>query len=219
MGIVGVGVLVGCVVGIFAGIIYWAVAIQPRRERAEADLSPDEAWKRSGLEASRAQGFVLLQIVPTQQMRKAEYVIQDEWRREIGRYTSNINKSGTLEYGGRKAALYIQGGVVGGSAYAGKVGGTSNDSIVIRDETRVIAEVWRENAVPPIRYRFVAAGETLQITTGGISPTSPGTILRGGEEVGAFRRQSVGARNVFVALRKELPDEMKVSLCSIILLE
>jgi hypothetical protein len=219
MGVTGVIVLVACVVAIFAAIIFWAVAIQPRGERARAQLSPDEAWKLSGFDMQRAEGFALLQIVPTDQLRKAEFVIQDEWRREVGRYTSTINKSGTLAYGGKTAGLFIQGGVVGGSRYAGKVGGTSNDSIVIRDDAHVIAEVWRENAMPPIRYRFVAGGETFSITTGGLSPTSAGTIVLGEEQVGAFRRGSGTLRNVFVALRPELSEELKVCLCSIILLE
>lgn len=219
MGVTAVIVPVACVAVIFAAIIFWAVAIQPRGERAKAELSPDEARKLSGFDMQRAEGFALLQIVPTNELRKAVFVIQDEWRGEVGRYTSTINKSGTLEYGGKTAGLFIQGGVVGGSRYAGKAGGASKDSIVIRDEAHVIAEVWRENAVPPIRYRFVAGGETFSITTGGLSPTSAGAIVRGEEQVGAFRRASGTLRNIFVALRPELAEELKVCLCSIILLE
>ncbi len=219
MGIVGVSVLLGCVVAAFAGIIFWAVVIQPRAERAQSSISPEEAWSESGFGHLRGVGFSLYQVVPTERMRKAEYVIQDEYHQEIGRYTGKINKSTTLEYGGKKAALYIQGGVVGGSAYRGKVGGTTNDSIVIRDESHLIAECWRENALPPINYRLVYSGQTFHITTGGLSPTTPGTISQQGTQVGAFRRVSAGERNIFIAMSSMLPDELKICFCSIVLLQ
>lgn len=134
MGIVGVSILIASVILIFAGIIYWAAAIQPRSERARAALSPEDAWRDSGFESLREQSFVLCQIVPTDHMLKAEFVFWDEDQRELGRYTGKINKSATIEYSGKTITLYIQGATIGGSAYAGKVGGTANDSIVIRDD-------------------------------------------------------------------------------------
>ena len=219
MGIVGVSILIASVILIFAGIIYWAAAIQPRTERARAALSPEDAWHESGFESLREQGFVLYQIVPTDHMLKAEFVFWDAYQRELGRYTTKINKSATIEYSGRTIELYIQGATLAGSAYAGKVGGASNDSIVIRDDQHVIAEVSRETAIPPIRYRFVYSGDTFEIRTGGLSPTNPGTVEHKGGQVAAFRRPSLVARNTFIAFRKELADELKVCFCSIVLLD
>ena len=154
-------------------------------------------------------------------MKRAEFVIQDEYRQEIGRYIGNKvgDKSAALEYAGQKASLYIQGGLIGGSIYAGKVGGTSNDSIVIRDEARLIAECWRETVLPTISYRFVYSGQTFQIAMGGLSTTTPGTIFQNGRQVGAFRRPELASRNILIAISSELPDELKVCLCSIVLLQ
>ena len=219
VGIVGVSILIASVILVFAGIIHWAAAIQPRAERARAALSPEDAWRESGFESLRKQGFVLCQIVPTDHMLKAEFVFWDEDQRELGRYTSKINKSATIEYSGKTITLYIQGATPGGSAYAGKVGGTANDSIVIRDDHHVIAEAWRETTIPPIRYRFVYSGDTFEIRTGGLSPTSAGTIQQSDKQVATFRRPSLAARNTFIAFRKELADELKVCFCSIVLLD
>jgi len=221
MGIVGVSVLVACVIACFAVIIFWAVAIQPRRERTRAEISPDEAWRASGFEQLRGNGFSLYQVVPTDQMRSAEFIIQDEYGRELGRYigTKIGDKSAVLQYAGKKASLYIQGGLVGGSIYAGKVGGTSNDSIVIRDETHLIAECWRESVIPVIEYRLVYSGETFRIATGGLSPTALGTITQDGRQLAAFRRPSLSERNMLVAISSKMPDELKICFCSIILLQ
>ena len=219
MGIVGLSILVALVVATFAGIIYWALAIQPRREQSRASLSPEDAWRESGLEQLRAQNFVLYQIVPTTRLTKAEFIFQDEYHRELGRYVGNINKSATITYSGKTLALYIQGATIGGSAYAGKVGGTSNDSIVIRDDQHLIAEIWRQTAILPIRYHFAYSGDTFEIRTGGLSPTSPGAIERNGEQIAAFRRPSVASRNIFIAFRNDLPDELKVCFCSVVLLD
>lgn len=221
MGIVGLSVLIASVIACFAAIIFWAVVIQPRGERARAQTSPDEAWSASGFEQLRGKGFSLYQIVPTEQMERAEFIIQDEYRQEIGRYIGNRvgDKSATLQYAGKKADLYIQGGLIGGSIYAGKVGGTSNDSIVIRDDAHLIAECWRETALPAISYRFVYSGQTFRIAMGGLSPTTPGTIFQDGRQVGAFHRASLASRNTFIAISSKLPDELKICFCSIVLLQ
>ena len=215
MGIVGVSVLVTCIIVCFAAIIFWAVVIQPRRERARAEVSPDETWNASGFEQLRGNGFSLYQ------MRSAEFIIQDEYRRELGRYigTRIGDKSATLQYAGKIASLYIQGGAIGGSTYAGKVGGTSDESIVIRDETHLIAECWREAVLPAINYRFVYSGETFRIATGGLSPTDLGTITQDGRQLAAFRRPSLSERNMLIAISSKLPDELKICLCSVVLLQ
>src|SRR5437879_8499691 len=151
----------------FAGMIFWALVIQPRAERAAGELTAEDAWRISGLGHSSSQELTLYQIVPTPGLAKAEYRIQDEFGRDLGRYTGNGKKSATLEYGDKKATLYIQGGYLAGSVYEGKVGGSSNNSIVIRDDTRVIAEAWRIRIFPAAGYRCVYAGENFEITFGG----------------------------------------------------
>jgi hypothetical protein len=211
--------LIGGLVLVFAGVIFWAVIIQPRGEKERAQLTPDDAWTRSGLDAFRAQGFALFQIVPTAAIATAEFVFQDETQRAIGRYIGNINKSATIEAAGKTMQLFIQGAPLGGTIYAGKVGGTSDDSIVIRNDEREIAEIWRENAIPPLHYRMEYSGQSFDVTTGGLSPLAAGTITRANQQIGVFRRVSLSSRNIFVAFRRDLADELKVCLCSIVLLE
>ena len=216
--ILGLSVLLVLVVLIFAAIFFWALVIQPRAERAAAELAPADVWRFSGLSQFGERNFTLLQVVPTPRMELAEYRIQDESGRELGRYTGNRRKSGTFECGDKKASLYIQGAPFGGSAYAGKVGGSSNRSIVIRDQNHLIAEVWRVRLFPNA-YRLEYGGDTLQIAADGIWPTRPGNITRAGELVGVFRRPAVSSRNLFLACRPDLPDELKVYLCGICLLQ
>ncbi len=211
--------LIAVVVLLFGGILFWALVMQPKTERTTAELTVGDAWKASKLEQFAAKNFSLYQIIPTPNMTQAEYRIQDDSGRELGRYTGTGRRSGTLEYGDKQANLYIQGAPFGGSVYAGKVGGRSNRSIVIRDETHVIAEVWREKIFPAKRYRFVHAGETFYVAGGGLSLTLPGGISRNGEQIGAFRRPSGSSRNLFLAVRKDLSDELKVCFGTIILLQ
>ncbi len=219
MAIVGLLVLIGCVVLCFASMIFWALVLQPRTERALAQLSPNKAWSISGFEQIRAEGYSLYQIVPSERIGASEFSIQDENQLEIGRYIGNINKSGTLEYAGKKVGLYIQGGLFGGSTYSGKVGGTSDKSIVIRDDARLIAEIWRDNAIPPINYRVAYSGDTFYLTTGGILPTSTGAVTHNGRQIGVFRRAAVSARNLFAGFSSGLPEELKMCLSMIAFLK
>jgi hypothetical protein len=203
----------------FAGLIFWALVIQPRAERAAGELTAADAWRISGLGHSSSQELTLYQIVPAPSLAKAEYRIQDEFGRDLGRYTGNGKKSATLEYGGKKATLYIQGGFLGGAEYAGKVGGSSNNSIVIRDDNGLIAEAWRVRIFPAAGYRCVYARDSFEITFGGIWATSQGSITHNREQIGAFRRPSASSRNRFLALPRNLSEELTVCLCSISLLQ
>ncbi len=203
---------------LFGGIFFWALVIQPRAEQRAGELSTGDAWNASGLEQFAAGQFSLYQIVPPPDLTRAEFHFKNEAGGELGRYTTSGPKSGELEYGGRKANLYIQAAPFWGSVYAGKVGGSSNRSTVIRDESHVIAEAWREKVLPAPRYRLVYQGKTLVVAAGGLSVTLPGSITRNGEQIGAFRRPSGSSRNLFVALRTDLEDELKVCLCAILLL-
>ncbi len=215
-------VLVGFVLVIlcFAGIILWALRFQSGVETAAMDLSADEAWRLCGLSLPGPQGFSLYQILPSQGLTKAEYRIQDQLGGDLGRYIgSNGRKSATLEYGGKTAQLYIQGALFVGSQYPGKVGGTANDSIVIRDADRVIAEVWRIRVFPAIGYRFIYAGKSFEINWGGVWPTALGSITHDRERIGGFRRYSISSRSLLLALQSNLSQELKVCICGICLLQ
>ncbi|HMD60137.1 MAG TPA: hypothetical protein VKG78_01825, partial [Opitutaceae bacterium] len=97
--------------------------------------------------------------------------------------------------------------------------GTSDTSIVIRDGERLVAEIWRENVLPPLTYGVAYSGDSYRLRTGGWLPTSPGTIERDGSQVGAFRRPGILSRNILVAFKPDIPDELKVVFCSVALLQ
>jgi hypothetical protein len=208
--------LVATIVLLFALVLGFGLLLFPRKERQSASLSTEDAR----LDACRLNGFRLLQIAPTSRMTQAEFVFLDGYQRELGRYIGEGRRSATISYAGGTVRLYIQGSGRNRTKYSGKIGGTSDNSIVIRDDQRVLAEIWRQNALPPIVYRFVCPSQTLRIVTAGWRPTSTGSITReDGGQVATFRRPSLLARNVFVAIQPELSDELKVLLCSILVLQ
>jgi hypothetical protein len=219
MQILGLGLLLIFVLLCFAVIFYWALILQPKAERALAEMRGDRIWEISGLQQFRNQNFALYQIVPTAKMTVAEFRIQDEYGREIGRYTADSRKRAKLEYAGKKTTMYIQGGPFGGSSFAGRVGGTTKDSIVVRDDSHVLAEIWRANVIPPVRYRCRSANHDCQITTAGFWGTGMGSVREGDDQIAAFRRNSLSSRNVFLAFRNDVRDELKLCICSIALLQ
>lgn len=199
-------------------ILLWIVLfVQPRWIKDGLPISPDEAWNLSGFAALRTQGFVLYLIAPAKGIWKTELVVLDEYHRELGRYFGNI-RSATIQCGKQLMHLYIQGSGLNRTKYHGKVGGTANNTIVIRNQRGLIAEIWRQNAFPPIHYRMLAHGTIFQLQTGGWLPSSTGTIQCDGRQIGAFRRPSVLTLHTLIALKPDIPDEIKMSLCSLTLL-
>jgi hypothetical protein len=211
-------ILISSIVAVFLAVILAAVFLQPRWERKAATASVDDAWSNSGFESLRAQGFSLYQIVSSDRRTQAEFIFQDESGRELGRYISTGTKSATIEHDGKPMHLYIQGSGINRTIYSGKVGGSADNSIVIRDDDHLIAEIWRNNALPPVEYKLVYAGETFTIRSSGWSPTRAGTIDHGGQQAGAFRRPSIWAQNILIAVDGKISDELKRLFCSAVLL-
>jgi hypothetical protein len=211
-------ILVAVVVIGFAAVIFWAAVIQPRGEESQAAASLRDLWKGCGLEELPSGEYSLYQIVPTEHWTRSEFVVEDENHQEFGRYIGNDKMSATLTWGNDKADLYVQHASLGGSIYKGKVGGTSDDSIVISSGTRLIAEVWRESAMPKMHYRFAYEGETYLIDIGAF-PLNEGVITENGRQLACFRRPRIGARNILVGFYNGLSDELKMCFSAILLLQ
>ncbi|MFZ0731367.1 MAG: hypothetical protein WAM79_03475 [Candidatus Sulfotelmatobacter sp.] len=190
----------------------------PRNEKSIAELSPGALRVYSGFGQLASQGFAFYRVVPAQSLTVAEYRIQDEFGREIGRYVGTGKKSAILKYGDKTANLYIQGAVFGGSIYAGNVAGKSNNSIVIRDQDRILAEAERTRIFPASCYRLVCEGAVFEVAAGGLWPTRLGSFSKEGKQVGAFRRPAISSRNVVAAFDPHLSDESKVFLAGMALL-
>ncbi len=203
----------------FAGLLYWALYVQPRAERSTAGKTAVSLWQQSGLGQLQGANFRLYQIVPDAKLSVAQYHIQDETGSSIANYVSHSTKSATLEHNADTATVFIQWSSFGGSAFAGKIGGTSNDSMLIRSEARVWAEIFRVKKFPVREYRCAYAGSDYQIRAPGLSATGTGTINLRGAAVGGFRRPAISQRNIFLALRTDLPQELAVCLCAVALLK
>ncbi len=220
MQILGVSLMTATACLCFSGIIYWALVLQPKAEARMAETAAPSIWDVSSLQKFGRPPYVTYQLLPSTALKRTEYLIRnEELGREIGRYLGGGRKSASIEYEGKTLSLYIQGALLGRSVNAGQVGGTSNNSIVIRDTDHVIAEIWRTQILPSLAYRCDYAGETFEVESNVIWPTRPGRITKTGKEVGAFRRPALASRNIFVALDRELPEELKICLCSICLLQ
>ena len=164
------------------------------------------------------QGYELYQIVPTQSWTKAEFLFVDEYHREMGRYIATGMKSGTIQCGRRTIGLFIQGSGINRTRYAGQVGGSSDNSIIIRDGDHVVAEVWRMRIMPVIEYRIASAGRNFRMCMSSWRPTALGTVEEGEKQVAAFRRPRVLARNAFAAFDEDIAEELKVLFMSLLLL-
>lgn len=210
--------LVSSIVALFGLLIGVFAVFPPRTEAKIAGASAEDAWEIAGLSPARTQGFSLYQIAPTQSFTKAEFLFLDEYRRELGRYLATAMKSGDIQCATRTMRLLIQGSGINRTRYAGRVGGTSNNSIVIRDSEEVVAEAWRTRVLPVIEYKIEHGTRTFQMRMSSWSPTALGTIEQGQKQVAAIRRPRVFSRNTFVAFDKSIPDELKTVFMSLLLL-
>lgn len=201
----------------FAILIFSAVFLQPRLERSAALETPDQTWNSAGFPELRQSGYEVWQIVPSSSLTKAEFYFRDEVGQELGRYTSIGRKSGEIVCHGRTLHLYIQGSGLNRTIYSGKVGGSCNDSIVIRENDHLIAEIWRTRILP-VEYRIVYWGETYEVCAGGWLPTAAGSIQTNGVRIGEFRRPHLLARNILVVFKNNLPAELNCVFCSVLLL-
>jgi hypothetical protein len=211
-----IAVIAFVVVGFSAA--FSIMPLQSRREHADPGKTPDDDWIESGFALSRGD-FELCRIMPTEKWTVAEFIFQDESRREFGRYTTLSRARGTILFGGRKATLYIQGSGLKRSAFAGKVGGSSDRSIVIRDDDRVLAEAFREFKNRDLEYEVRAQQRTLTIRSPRFVVFSRGTIVQGSQQVGQYRRNTGVSRKILIAIDRQLPEDLRVWICCLILLQ
>ena len=206
------------IVAVFGFLIGVFIVFQPRAEEKIAGSSADDVWEIARLSPARTQGFALYQIAPTQSFTKAEYLFIDEYHRELGRYVATGMKSGEIQCATRTMRLFIQGSGINRTRYAGRVGGSTDNSIVIRDGEQVVAEIWRTRLLPIIECRITHDTRTFQMRMSIWSPTALGTIEEGEKQVAAIRRPRMFSRNRFVAFDKSIPDELKTVFMSVLLL-
>ncbi len=205
--------IISGVIVLFAVMIPTLVITQSRSERKIADRSPDDDWALFPANL-RSEGFTLWRILPTAKWTVAEFIIQDEYRREVARFALRSRFSATITLGERTIQQFIQ----RQSRYTGKVGGTSNSSIVFRDGSALIAEVFTTRFFPRRLFSMIWRAHEYVINPPTLAVRALACIRCDDQTVGAFRRSGILSRTVLIALQPDLDPELKVLLSSLALL-
>jgi hypothetical protein len=205
---------------LFAGMafIFGLVAIQARSERHDL-TKPEEEWSRFlGQMLSRGD-FVLYRILPTASWTTAEFLLEDEQGNRLGSYLSQSRVRADLELRGTTYQMYIQRSGAFASEWAGKVGGTTDSTIVVRSTEQLITELSLIRKFPAWSYAFVADGRRYSVVGGGLLPTKPLVISTATEQVSTYLRPSIASRKILLALRRDLPDSALLAIMVAALLQ
>ena len=193
------------------------IPLQSRRERQDRANTAEDDWPQSGFALSRGD-FEMCRVLPTTSWTVAEYIFENESRNQFGRYTLLSRYRATITFGDRTATLYIQGSGLNRSSFAGKVGGSFSNSIVIRTPDAILAELIPGVANGQLSYEVRSPHRTLTVRTPRWRAFNRGTVFDGDQQVGQYRRPPGISRKVLVALQRDLPLESKLCICSLSLL-
>lgn len=193
--------------------------LQSRRQRRELQKTPDEEWAESEFSTLSRGEFELCRILPAGKWTVAEYTFQDEARHDFGRYDGANRVRAEVHYAGGTAGLYIQRTPLGGTAFAGKVKASSSASIVLRNDDRVLAEVvpslTRQEANLEVHWQQ----RKILIERPRWRVFNRGVMTENGQTIGEFRRAPGVSRKILVAFRRQVPEELRVVLCCLTLLQ
>jgi hypothetical protein len=192
--------------------------LQSRRERQDHGKTPEQEWTESAFTQLSRGDFELCRIMPTAKWSVAEFIFEDESRREFGRYTTPTRVRGTISFSDRSATLYIQGSGINRSMFASQVGGTSGRSLVIRDDERLLAEVFRRFESGRLVSDLDASGRKLTMRSLRWAAFTRGSVFEGDRQVAEYRRNPGLSRKILIAFDRTLPQELRVCLCSLTLL-
>ena len=188
---------------------------QSRMEHDDAAKPFQQEWEESGWRSLHRGEFQLCRIVPVRDWPKSEFTFQDERRAELGRFRWRSRSAATIEYAGGPGAEVVQ----PRPTTKGQVRSPSRDSIVFRDEDRLIAEAHRQAGLSRTCFRLLWRQEEFEIEKRKWSIQGTNFVRRDQELIGVFRRTGGLSRKTLFALRSDLPEELKVCLCSIAVLE
>ena len=188
---------------------------QSRVEQADAEKPFQQEWEESGWRSLHRGEFQLCRIVPIEDWPKAEFTFQDERRADLGRFLGRSRRGATIEYAGPR----IEEAGRSGSMVRGQVQAGSRKSVVIQDENRLIAEAFRQAGISRTLFRLLWQQQEFEIEKRKWSRRATSFVRRNDELIGVFRRTGGLSRKMLFALRSNLPEELKICLCSIALLE
>ena len=205
---------------LLAGVIFVfaIVAAQARSERNDLANS-EEQWSRFRGQLLSRSDFSLYRIVPTASWTTAEFLLEDEQGNRLGSYLSQSRVRADLELRGKTYQMYIQRAGAFASEWAGKVGGSTDSTIVIRTAEHLITELVILRKFPAWSYAFEADGRRYTVSGGGLLPTKPAMVFAGTEQVGTYLRPSIASRKVLLALHRDLPDSALLAIMVAALLQ
>jgi hypothetical protein len=195
---------------VLVAVVRW----QARLERADAGKPFQQEWEESGWRSLHRGQFQLCRIIPVREWPKAEFSFEDEHRAELGRLRARSRKAAVLEYGGKQAEEILQRGLLIGKLSAG----SSKGSIVIRDASQLIAEASFEVGLSRTLVHLLWQQQEFLIEKRRWPVRGTSFVRRHEELIGVFRRTGGLSRKTLFALRSDLPEELKVFLCSLAVL-
>jgi hypothetical protein len=174
-----------------------------RAERRMAELSSAQEWRKASFSRLAPAEVVQYRARAKKTLQGPVFVFEDSQRREMGRWEGATRYRGRLLLGERSFGTYIQ----QGSSHEGKLGAENPRSIVVRDDTGILAELEPTQRYPGQHYRVRVAGLELRVEASAWSASAEATIWQGEEVVAQYRRLSGLAQHVVLAARPDLPLE------------
>jgi hypothetical protein len=212
-----IALVIFAVIG-FAGA-FSILPLQTRRERQDQQKTPEQEWQQSGFSNLSRSEFELCRILPTNRWTVAEFVFQDEQRREFGRYDGANRVRAGIHYQGGTAGLHILRTPFGATAFAEKVGGSPGATIVIRNDERLLAEVATKLTKQEANLELRWQQRDIVIQRPRWRVFNQRVMAEKGRQIGAFRRAPGLSRKILVAFQREVPEELRVWICCLALLQ
>jgi len=204
-------VMIAMAVTLITALARW----QAHLEQADAEKPFQQEWEESGWRSLHRGEFQLCRIVPIEDWPMAEFTFQDERRAELGRFRGLSHRAAIIEYWGCRGGEIVQ---IESSARR-EAQGASKHTILIHKENRLVAEVFRQAGISRTLFRLLWHEQEFQIEKRKWSVRGTNFIRRDEELIGVFRRPGGLSRKTLFAVRSDLPEELKVCLCSIAVLQ
>ena len=150
--------------------------------RTQGSREARREWSRFCGQILSRGDFAFYRFVPTASWTTAEFLFEDEQSNHLGPYLSQSRVRADLELRGKTYQMFIQRSGAFASEWAGKVGGTTDSTIVIRTADQLITELSVLRKFPAWSYAFVADGRHYSVVGGGLLPTKPVIVSAGTEQ-------------------------------------
>lgn len=144
----------------FVGLPLLILSRQTAAAHAELGVTGTSAWTEAGFEKGHARGLRLVRVVPADRTSVAEFQFLDVDGHGIGTLTFADQVRATIAWNGKVYEKYAQSSGAFKTGFSGKVGGTSDRSIVVREGDTVAAEIFSERAGLGFTYRIVSGDKT-----------------------------------------------------------